>query len=181
MIVSSGGCPPGYVSDNTDCNDGNISVHPGAVEIPDNGVDEDCDGADAVTCYADSDADGYGSPVNMIASSGGCPPGYVSDNTDCNDGNASIHPGAVEILDDGVDQDCDGADATCCVARGDVNHDGTIGISDLTYIVDYLFNMGPAASCEIEADINTDGTIGISDLTYIVDYLFNSGPPPSGC
>jgi hypothetical protein len=32
---------------------------------------------------------------------------------DCNDGDAAIHPGAVDTCGDTIDQDCSGTDATC--------------------------------------------------------------------
>ena len=41
-----------------DCDDTNPGIHPGAVDVPDNGIDEDCSGVDAV----DLDRDGDGSP-----------------------------------------------------------------------------------------------------------------------
>jgi len=46
--------------------------------------------------YADSDADGYGNNAVTLSA---CiqPPGYVATNTDCNDNDASIHPGAFDI------------------------------------------------------------------------------------
>ena len=82
-----------------DCNDADGAIHPGATEIPYDGIDQDCDGADLV----DVDGDGYANP----------PAG-----TDCNDEDASIHPGATEVPYDGIDQDCDGADLV------DVDGDG---------------------------------------------------------
>ncbi|WP_345013629.1 putative metal-binding motif-containing protein, partial [Aestuariibaculum suncheonense] len=101
--------PEGYVSDNTDCDDTNITVYPGAEELCD-GLDNDCDGEidEGVknTYYADNDGDGYGDAESgMLACS--APEGYVSDNTDCDDTNITVYPGAEELCD-GLDNDCDG-------------------------------------------------------------------------
>ena len=76
-------------------------------------VDSNCDGAEA--CYADDDDDGYTDTTATVdsvdtdcADSG---EGSSSDpDEDCDDADASITPDAEEILDDGIDQDCDGVD-----------------------------------------------------------------------
>ncbi|MCB9653757.1 MAG: hypothetical protein H6729_06465 [Deltaproteobacteria bacterium] len=63
----------------------------------------DCPGA---TRYRDADGDGFGTPSETAEVCGEAA-GYVADATDCDDGNASIRPGAEEVLD-GVDNNCDG-------------------------------------------------------------------------
>ncbi|MFC1525041.1 dockerin type I domain-containing protein [Planctomycetota bacterium] len=59
---------------------------------------------------------------------------------------------------------------------GDVNGDGVLDISDLTYLVDYMFGGGPEPIGD--ADMQNDGAWDISDLTYFVDYMFGGGPAP---
>ncbi len=74
-----------------DCQPDNPAVHPGAVDIPLNGVDEDCSGADA----GSPDRDGDGSP----------------NAADCQPDNAAVRPGAKEIPKNGIDDDCVNGDA----------------------------------------------------------------------
>ncbi len=107
---SATGClaPAGYVANDDDCNDALTSINPGAPEVC-NLLDDDCDGVidDGVllTFYADADGDGFGNPaVTTLACT--APAGFVSDDTDCDDANASINPSATEACN-GIDDDCD--------------------------------------------------------------------------
>jgi len=76
-------------SGGADCNDGDPAVHPGAVEEPGDGIDNDCSDGDAP---CDADADG-----ELVPACGGA---------DCDDRN-SLVPADVEVCD-GIDTDCDG-------------------------------------------------------------------------
>src|SRR6185503_4061382 len=108
----------GYVANNADCDDASMAVHPGATEVC-NGVDDNCasgvdDGLPTSTFYFDADHDGFGSPsapkvACNLAQAGA---GYVTDNTDCNDASASVHPGAPEICGNGKDDNCNGVTDT---------------------------------------------------------------------
>ncbi|MFT5679243.1 MAG: hypothetical protein ACI8RZ_000147 [Myxococcota bacterium] len=108
--------PSGTVTDDTDCDDGDSAINPDAAEVCD-GADNDCDGdiddddasldtSTTDTFYTDDDGDGFGdagAPVLTCEA----PSGTVTDDTDCDDTDASINPDADEICS-GVDDDCDG-------------------------------------------------------------------------
>jgi hypothetical protein len=62
---------------------------------------------------------------------------------------------------------------------GDVNKDGMVDMSDIIYLIDYLFVNGPAPDPIQAGDVNRDGIIDIADVVYLLNYLFLGGPPPS--
>ncbi|HMV68301.1 MAG TPA: putative metal-binding motif-containing protein [Myxococcota bacterium] len=107
--------PSGYTSRGGDCDDGRSSVHPGSNESC-NGLDDDCDGSTdegvGSTYYRDGDGDGYGSNTTISACSQ--PSGYVTNHSDCYDGNSRAYPGSnagynTQHRGDGsFDYDCDG-------------------------------------------------------------------------
>ena len=71
-----------------DCNDADPGVFPTAVDVPEDGRDQNCDGADAV--ILDRDRDGANRPA------------------DCNDADPAIRPTTPEIRGNRVDENCDG-------------------------------------------------------------------------
>ena len=60
---------------------------------------------DPTTWFADRDEDGYGDAADTLSDCE-APSGYVDDATDCDDGEAEVHPGADELCN-GADDDCD--------------------------------------------------------------------------
>ncbi len=58
------------------------------------------------------------------------------------------------------------------ILTGDVNGDGTINVTDVTILVDYM--LGTISSTDIEldaADINGDGIINVTDVTLLIDLM----------
>jgi hypothetical protein len=90
-----------------DCNDGQPAIHPGVVDIVENGIDENCDGADARNL--DRDADGFPIPA------------------DCNDAAPAIHPGVLEIRGNQVDENCDSRAPGFALLRSLVSSNWRVG------------------------------------------------------
>jgi len=112
-------------------------------EIPYDGVDQDCDGAD----LTDVDGDGFDA--------------LVAGGEDCDDADAAIYPGAVETWYDGVDQDCDGASDYDQDGDGfdSDNHDGTdCDDSDVTAnpAADEIWYDGVDQDCDGASDYDRD-------------------------
>ncbi|MBK8667991.1 MAG: putative metal-binding motif-containing protein [Saprospiraceae bacterium] len=79
------------------------------------------------TWYRDADGDGYGNPANLTIA-GAQPTGFVSNNRDCDDGNASTNPDSSEVCNNGIDENCSGkADDG---DNGDDDYDGVKNCED---------------------------------------------------
>lgn len=104
--------PAGYVRDTNDCNDSDASINPDAVEVAGNNIDENCNGLHAITFYADEDGDGFGDEgtpeVIEVTLGDDAPSGFSYNAADCEDSDPAINPLAFEILDNGIDDNCDG-------------------------------------------------------------------------
>lgn len=91
-------------------------------------------GSTPLTWYPDFDSDGYGdrfTPMVLCQQEAS----FVADGTDCDDANASVHPGATEVCDDGIDNDCDGyfdADDSDCKSDGGGGGGGCNTVGRLT-------------------------------------------------
>ena len=56
---------------------------------------------------------------------------------------------------------------------GDVNHDGSVSIADVTKLIDYLLDNTIPDACLICADLNEDFNISIADVTALIDKLLS--------
>ncbi len=101
------GCDPpaGAVAEGGDCDDTDPGVRPGAEEVPADGMDGDCDGAEL--CFEDADGDGFGLEGTLPGGLACDGQGLAAVSGDCDDGSRAISPGATEITCNSTDDDCD--------------------------------------------------------------------------
>ncbi len=166
--------PSGTVGVGGDCDDSDPTISPGASEVCDGGIDNDCSGSsddddlglDRSTTslwYADADGDDYGDEWDTTSACS-APSGYCADAGDCDDTDASVYPAAVETCD-GVDDDCDGAidETTVCY---DDDGDGYTENSGDCDDEDAGTNPGAAEECD-GGDDDCDGDIDELGVCYV--------------
>jgi len=62
---------------------------------------------------------------------------------------------------------------------GDVNKDGVVNVTDIVYLINYLFIGGPAPVPILHVgDVNQDEVVDVTDVVYLINHLFISGPAP---
>ena len=71
-------------------------------------------------------------------------------------------------------------DPTTVLGDIDGNGEGP-DVTDLAYMVDFMFSGGPEPATLQAADVaGTVGIVDIADLIHLVDYIFQGGPGPTG-
>ncbi|MEZ4318551.1 MAG: putative metal-binding motif-containing protein [Myxococcota bacterium] len=140
---------PGAPTNDVDCNDDDPAVNPGALEVAGNDEDENCDGL--IECFVDSDEDSFGDVNSAPQVAASCTElGFSQSQDDCNDAEATINPGALDTVADGIDQDCDGFDACYQDADGD-------GVGSMTIVPGSAFCVDPFESNRSDDCDDADG------------------------
>jgi bacillolysin len=61
---------------------------------------------------------------------------------------------------------------------GDANGDETVSVGDAVFLINHVFNQGPAAQPPEAGDANCDGSVNVGDAVYLINLVFKGGPPP---
>lgn len=68
------------------------------------------------------------------------------------------------------------------IVCGDVNGDWNVEVTDVVYLINYLFKSAEPPLCTnpytVCADANGDSEVGLADVVHLINYLLLSGPAP---
>jgi hypothetical protein len=139
-----------------------LSLAQGCAEAPKEPETEEPETGRLLALYADADGDSFGDAASLTLV-GDAAEGWVADATDCDDTNADVHPGAVEVCNE-VDENCDGSidEGAQVTAYADADLDGW-GDPDssaqmCTVVAGWAYNRG---DCD---DANADRHPGVGEV-----------------
>ncbi|WP_116107537.1 MopE-related protein [Lewinella sp. IMCC34191] len=169
QMITACTAPDGYVALDGDCDDTDGTVYPDAPELCD-GLDNDCNGSvdeglPTFTFYADTDGDGLGDPLNSVEDCS-MPVGYVNDNSDCDDTNASIGEATLFYAD--TDDDGYGDPSNFAVAcSAPIGYVALAGDCDDNNNTVYP---GATELCDgLDNDCNGSVDDGVTSITFYAD------------
>ena len=172
-VISACIAPAGFVTDSTDCNDANPSIHPESTEIC-NETDDNCnllidEGLTLFNYYFDSDADGYGNILASITTCINTPPiGFTIDSTDCDDANNSIHEPIIYYADDDGDLygDAFNSELFCTILAPTGYTANNLDCNDLNIFINPASN---EICNNIDDNCNTEIDEGLTFIQYFRD------------
>jgi len=62
--------------------------------------------------------------------------------------------------------------------HGDANGDFLIDLSDVVFLINYLYKADVPPNPVEAGDVNCDGHVDLGDVVYLIDYLYKNGSPP---
>jgi RNA polymerase subunit RPABC4/transcription elongation factor Spt4 len=172
-------------------------INPDQMNSDNDSYGDACDNCDLVANedQTNSDPDSHGDACDncdLVANEDQTNSDTDSHGDACDNCDLVANEDQADYNDDGTGNACD-----CCAIRGDVDHGGESepNITDLIYLVTYMFQGGPAPVCNdpnspacpehyyAETDIDGNGscTPDITDLIYLVTYMFQKGPALVPC
>ena len=63
---------------------------------------------------------------------------------------------------------------------GDADGNDLVSVSDVVYLIRYIFAGGPSPQPMASGDVNSSGGVSISDAVYLINYIFAGGAVPCG-
>ena len=124
--------------------------------------------------YAESESENYKLVTDVLDGSGGA---SQSDNYSI-PSNSGGQPSPVGTSESDNFMVRAGYSYASYVKHGDANADGQISLSDVVYLINYVFKGGDAPVPLEAGDVNCDGDVNITDVVYLINYLFKGGDPP---
>lgn len=131
----------------------------------------------SLTLEADVDGDGADDPMASIliepTSIPDCNGNGVDDALDISFGTS------VDANGNGFPDECEiPFSAGSCFVCGDADGNTLVTISDVVYLINYIFAGGPAPSPIMSGDADCNGLVTISDAVYLINFIFVGGAAP---